>query len=71
MNKTFKNLKNYTDKANSSISRLLKLYKKQSLDLDKANQMIEDLSKELLAKESSKNNAKMQVESLIELVKKN
>jgi len=70
MNKTFKNLKNYADKVDFSISRLLKLYKRKSSDLDKANQMIEDLSKELLAKESANNNAKMQLESLMDLVKR-
>ena len=71
MNKTFKNLKNHIDEADSSISHLLKIYSKTSSDLEKANQMIEDLSRKLLASENAINNTKKQVESLIDLVKKN
>ena len=71
MKKNFKNLKNHIEKADSSISRLLKLYSKKSLDLEKANQMIEDLSRKLLASENAIHHTKKQVESLIDLVKKN
>ena len=71
MNKTFKNLKNQIDKADSSVSDLLKIYSKTSLDLKKANQIIEDLSKKLLVSENAIHNTKKQVESLIDLVKKN
>ena len=71
MNKTFKNLKNQIDKADSSVSDLLKVYSKTSLDLKKANQIIEDLSKKLLVNENAIHNTKKQVESLIDLVKKN
>lgn len=71
MNKTFKNLKNQIDKANSSVSDLLKIYSKTSSDLKKANQIIEDLSKKLLVSENAIHNTKKQVESLIDLVKKN
>ena len=39
--------------------------------VEKANQMIEDLSKKLLVSENAINNTKKQVESLIDLVKKN
>ena len=71
MNKTFKNLKNQIDKADSSVSDLLKVYSKTSSDLKKANQIIEDLSKKLLVSENAIHNTKKQVESLIDLVKKN
>ena len=71
MNKIFKNLKNHIDNADSSISHLLKIYSETSSDLEKANQMIEDLSKKLLVSENAINNTKKQVESLIDLVKKN
>lgn len=71
MNKTFKNLKNHIDNVDYSISRLLKLYSKKSSDLEKANQIIEELSKKLLASENAIHNTKKQVESLIDLVKKN
>jgi len=71
MNKTFKNLKNQIDKADSSVSDLLKIYSKTSSDLKKANQIIEDLSKKLLVSENAIHNTKKQVESLIDLVKKN
>ena len=71
MNKTFKNLKNQIDKADSSVSDLIKIYSKTSSDLKKANQIIEDLSKKLLVSENAIHNTKKQVESLIDLVKKN
>ena len=71
MNKTFKNLKNQIDKADSSVSDLLKIYSKTSSDLKKANQIIEDLSKKLLVSENAIHNTKKQVESLIDFVKKN
>ena len=71
MNKTFKNLKNQIDKADSSVSDLLKIYSKTSSDLKKANQIIEDLSKKLLVSENAIHSTKKQVESLIDLVKKN
>jgi|TARA_X000000368_G_scaffold349234_1_gene289248 predicted nucleic acid-binding Zn-ribbon protein len=71
MNKTFKNLKNHIDNVDYSISRLLKLYSKKSSDLEKANQIIEELSKKLLTSENAIHNTKKQVESLIDLVKKN
>ena len=71
MNKTFKNLKNQIDKADSSVSDLLKIYSKTSSDLKKANQIIEDLSKKLLASENVIYNTKKKVESLVDLVKKN
>lgn len=70
MNKTFKNLKNHIDNVDYSISRLLKLYSKKSSDLEKANQIIEELSKKLLTSENAIHNTKKQVESLIDLVKK-
>jgi peptidoglycan hydrolase CwlO-like protein len=71
MNKTFKNLKNQIDNADSSVSDLLKIYSKTSSDLKKANQIIEDLSKKLLVSENVIHNTKKQVESLVDLVKKN
>ena len=71
MNKTFKNLKNQIDKADSSVSDLIILNSKTSSDLKKANQIIEDLSKKLLVSENAIHNTKKQVESLIDLVKKN
>ena len=71
MNKTFKNLKNQIDNADSSVSDLLKIYSITSSDLKKANQIIEDLSKKLLVSENAIHNTKKQVESLIDLVKKN
>ena len=71
MNKTFKNLKNQIDNADSSVSDLLKIYSKTSSDLKKANQIIEDLSKKLLVSENAIYNTKKQVESLIELIKRN
>ena len=71
MNKTFKNLKNHIDSVDYSISSLLKLYSKKSSDLEKANQIIEELSKKLLTSENAIHNTKKQVESLIDLVKKN
>ena len=71
MNKTFKNLKNQIDSVDSSVSDLLKIYSKTSSDLKKANQIIEDLSKKLLVSENAIHNTKKQVESLIDLVKKN
>ena len=71
MNKTFKNLKNHIDSVDYSISSLLKLYSKKSSDLEKANQIIEELSKKLLTSENAIHNTKKQVESLIDWVKKN
>ena len=48
MNKTFENLKNYINEADTSISELLDLYLKKSAELEKASQLTEDLSKKLL-----------------------
>ena len=52
MNKTFESLKNYIIEADTSISDLLDLYIKKSAELDRVNQLTEDLSKKLLESEN-------------------
>ena len=71
MNKTFKNLKNYINEADTSISKLLDLYLKKSLELEKASKLTEDLSKKLLASENINREARKEIESLINYVKNN
>ena len=71
MNKTFKNLKNYINEADTSISELLDLYLKKSLELETASQLTEDLSKKLLASENINREARKEIESLINYVKNN
>ena len=44
MNKTFENLKNYINEADTSISELIDLYIKKSAELEKASQLTEAVS---------------------------
>jgi len=71
MNKTFESLKNYIIEADTSISDLLELYIKKSAELDKVNQLTEDLSKKLLESENINREARKEIESLINYVKNN
>ena len=71
MNKTFENLKNYIIEADTSISDLLDLYIKKSAELDRVNQLTEDLSKKLLESENINREARKEIESLINYVKNN
>jgi len=71
MNKTFENLKNYINEADIRISELLDLYNEKSAELDKANQITEDLSKKLLTSENINREAKKEIQSLINYVKNN
>lgn len=71
MNKTFENLKNYINEADTRISELLDLYIEKSAELEKANQLTEDLSKKLLMIENTNREAKKEIESLINYVKNN
>jgi len=71
MNKTFENLKNYINEADIRISELIDLYNEKSAELDKANQITEDLSKKLLTSENINREAKKEIESLINYVKNN
>jgi len=71
MNKTFESLKNYIIEADTSISDLLDLYIKKSAELDRVNQLTEDLSKKLLESENINREAKKEIESLINYVKNN
>ena len=71
MNKTFENLKNYINEADIRISELLDLYNEKSAELDKANQITEDLSKKLLTSENINREAKKEIKSLINYVKNN
>ena len=71
MNKTFESLKNYINEADTSISDLLDLYIKKSAELDRVNQLTEDLSKKLLESENINREAKKEIESLINYVKNN
>ena len=71
MNKTFENIKNYINEADTSISELLDLYKKKSAELEKASQLTEDLSKKLLTSENINREARKEIESLINYVKNN
>ena len=71
MNKTFENLKNYIIEADTSISDLLDLYTKKSAELDRVNQLTEDLSKKLLESENINREARKEIESLINYVKNN
>ena len=71
MNKTFESLKNYIIEADTSISDLLDLYIKKSAELDRANQLTEDLSKKLLESENINREARKEIESLINYVKNN
>ena len=71
MNKTFENLKNYINEADTSISDLLDLYIKKSAELDRVNQLTEDLSKKLLESENINREARKEIESLINYVKNN
>lgn len=71
MNKTFESLKNYIIEADTSISDLLELYIKKSAELDKVNQLTEDLSKKLLESENINREARKEIESLISYVKNN
>lgn len=71
MSKTFKNLKKFIYEANSSVTDLLKLYNSKSVELEKASQLNEDLSKKLLASESINREARKEIESLINYVKNN
>ena len=71
MNKTFESLKNYINEADTSISDLLDLYIKKSAELDRVNQLTEDLSKKLLESENINREAKKEIESLISYVKNN
>jgi len=71
MNKTFENLKNYINEADTRISELLDLYNEKSAELDKANQITEDLSKKLLTSENINREAKKEIQSLINYVKNN
>ena len=69
MNKTFESLKNYIIEADTSISDLLDLYIKKSAELDRVNQLTEDLSKKLLESENINREARKEIESLINYVK--
>ena len=71
MNKTFENLKNYINEADTSISELIDLYIKKSAELDRVNQLTEDLSKKLLESENINREARKEIESLINYVKNN
>ena len=71
MNKTFESLKNYIIEADTSISDLLDLYIKKSAELDRVNQLTEDLSKKLLESENINREAKKEIESLINFFLKN
>mgnify|MGYP003297859947 FL=1 len=71
MNKTFESLKNYIVEADTSISDLLDLYIKKSAELDRVNQLTEDLSKKLLESENINREARKEIESLISYVKNN
>jgi hypothetical protein len=71
MNKTFESLKNYINEADTSISDLLDLYIKKSAELDRVNQLTEDLSKKLLESENINREARKEIESLINYVKNN
>ena len=71
MNKTFESLKNYIIEADTSISDLLNLYIKKSAELDRVNQLTEDLSKKLLESENINREARKEIESLINYVKNN
>ena len=71
MNKTFESLKNYIIEADKSISDLLDLYIKKSAELDRVNQLTEDLSKKLLESENINREARKEIESLINYVKNN
>ena len=71
MNKTFESLKNYIIEADTSISDLLDLYIKKSAELDRVNQLTEDLSKKLLESENINRKARKEIESLINYVKNN
>tara|TARA_Y100001978_G_C23496621_1_gene338940 strand:+ start:68 stop:283 length:216 start_codon:yes stop_codon:yes gene_type:complete len=71
MNKTFENLKNYINEADTNISDLIDLYIKKSAELERASQLTEDLSKKLLASENINREAKKEIESLINFVKNN
>ena len=71
MNKTFESLKNYIIEADTSISDLLDLYIKKSAELDRVNQLTEDLSKKLLESENINREASKEIESLINYVKNN
>ena len=71
MNKTFESLKNYINEADTSISDLLDLYIKKSAELDRGNQLTEDLSKKLLESENINREARKEIESLISYVKNN
>ena len=68
MNKTFESLKNYIIEADTSISDLLDLYIKKSAELDRVNQLTEDLSKKLLESENINREARKEIESLISYV---
>ena len=71
MNKTFESLKNYIIEADTSISDLLDLYIKKSAELDRVNQLTEDLSKKLLESEHINREARKEIESLINYIKNN
>ena len=71
MNKTFESLKNYIIEVDTSISDLLDLYIKKSAELDRVNQLTEDLSKKLLESENINREARKEIESLINYVKNN
>ena len=71
MNKTFESLKNYIIEADTGISDLLDLYIKKSAELDRVNQLTEDLSKKLLESENINREARKEIESLINYVKNN
>ena len=71
MNKTFENLKNYINEADTNISDLIDLYIKKSAELERASQLTEDLSKKLLASENINREARKEIESLINFVKNN
>ena len=71
MNKTFESLKNYINEADTSISDLLDLYIKKSAELDRVNQLTEDLSKKLLESENINREARKEIEALINYVKNN
>ena len=71
MNKTFESLKNYIIEADTSISDLLDLYIKKSAELDRVNQLTEDLSKKLLESENINREARKEIESLINYIKNN
>jgi len=71
MNKTFENLKNYINEADTTISELLDLYIKKSAELEKSSQLAEDLSKKLLTSENINREARKEIKSLINYVKNN